>query len=151
VNNYNDAMATNKYDGEWNDDKIHGHVTFPNGGTYDGEWKESKWYCHGVYTPANGSKYDGEWKDNNEHGCGVFTDDATGLAKISRVGALISKTRSTLGLRKNRLAPGETGYIQARSKALKKWPPPAPAPIPRPGRELVRKSRGISTPVNIRS
>jgi hypothetical protein len=96
-------MATNKYDGEWNDDKIHGHITFPNGGTYDGEWKESKWYCHGVYTPANGSKYDGElkdgkiggsftdanvdkydgeWKDNNnKHGCGVFTDGANGLAK----------------------------------------------------------------------
>ena len=65
----------NKYDGEWKDDKKHGHgvYTFANGTIYDGKWKNDNKHGHGVQTWADGTKYDGNWDNGNYRGYGIKT------------------------------------------------------------------------------
>ena len=56
----------NVYEGEWRDDKRHGHgkCTFSTGDVYEGEWKDGKKHGRGKYTYSTGDVYEGEWKDN---------------------------------------------------------------------------------------
>jgi len=47
-------------------------ATYDNGNVYDGQWKDDKMHGHGVYTTSDGV-YDGQWKDGDQHGHGVYT------------------------------------------------------------------------------
>ncbi len=65
-----------KYDGEWKDNKRHGHgiLTRPDGTKYVGEWAENKPHGQGVLITAEGMIYTGEWKNGKRNGYGVYTD-----------------------------------------------------------------------------
>ena len=64
-----------KYEGEWKDDKMHGHgtYTFHDGDKYEGEWKDDKMHGQGIYTWANREKYVGDFKYGKQHGQGTNT------------------------------------------------------------------------------
>ena len=65
----------NKYVGEWQFGKMHGHgtYTYPKKYKYVGEWKEAKIHGYGTHTWADGTKYVGGWKDKKPNGKGVLT------------------------------------------------------------------------------
>mmetsp|Transcript_43086 Transcript_43086/g.105349 ORF Transcript_43086/g.105349 Transcript_43086/m.105349 type:complete len:161 (+) Transcript_43086:67-549(+) len=66
----------NEYEGEWVQDKMHGHglFKFMSGDTYDGAWAANKFQGQGKYMWNNGAYYIGEWVDNKMHGEGMFVD-----------------------------------------------------------------------------
>eukprot|EP00898_Chlorokybus_atmophyticus_P002909 jgi/Chlat1/3619/Chrsp237S03612 len=64
------------YDGEWANDKMHGHGVFryASGASYEGEWENNSYQGTGTYKWSDGSRYEGAWRDNRMHGEGVYRD-----------------------------------------------------------------------------
>ena len=50
-----------------------GTAIFPETEKYVGEWKDNKRHGQGTYTYADGDKYAGEYKDDKRHGQGTYT------------------------------------------------------------------------------
>ena len=79
-----------KYNGEWKDNKVHGHGAWNYGyrNKYIGQFKDNKRNGQGTYTYSNGDKYEGKWKDNKAHGQGTYTfgkrDDNLGKLKYGK-------------------------------------------------------------------
>ena len=63
------------YEGEYKDEKYHGHGTYthPDGSKYEGEWKDGKRNGQGTLTSHDRYKYEGKWKDGKRNGQGTFT------------------------------------------------------------------------------
>ena len=56
-----------RYDGEWHEDKMHGHGTYfyrDTGDTYEGGFVHGAREGRGKYTKADGTVTEGEWKAN---------------------------------------------------------------------------------------
>jgi hypothetical protein len=89
--------ATEKYEGEWYEGKMHGRwdillndfsassikyaftcfgcrgcYWYADGGSYDGYWQHGKMHGKGVFQYPNGNKYDGEFVDNLKDGFGIL-------------------------------------------------------------------------------
>jgi len=66
---------TEVYDGEYVEDKRHGHGTLKcaNGNVYVGEFKDGKFHGHGTLKYKNGDVYDGDFVNGQRHGHGTFT------------------------------------------------------------------------------
>lgn len=64
-----------KYDGEWNLDKMEGfgQYEYISGAIYTGYWKNNMQNGQGKYEFPDGSYYEGEWIDHSMHGEGEFT------------------------------------------------------------------------------
>jgi hypothetical protein len=64
-----------KYDGEWKDNKRHGHGVWmrPDGTKYVGEWVNDQPEGEGTLINPDQSSYEGEWKAGKRNGRGVFT------------------------------------------------------------------------------
>ena len=69
------ADGRSRYEGDWRNDKAHGHGvnTSAGGGRYEGNWRNGEGHGHGVYTHTDGRRYDGEWRNDKPHGYGVVT------------------------------------------------------------------------------
>jgi hypothetical protein len=46
---------------------------FDDGNAYDGEWRNDKMHGHGIMTRASGNRYEGDWRDDKRHGRGIYT------------------------------------------------------------------------------
>ena len=67
-----------RYEGNYIDDKRHGHGVqeYGNGDRYEGGWEDGEWHGYGVFVLANGDKREGDWcegmllgpGENREHG-----------------------------------------------------------------------------------
>jgi hypothetical protein len=62
------------YEGEWNDGKRHGQgrLQFPDGAIYEGQWKDDSRYGKGRFQSVDGKIFEGEWRDNQPHGQGRY-------------------------------------------------------------------------------
>eukprot|EP00286_Rhodomonas_abbreviata_P015758 CAMPEP_0181340288 /NCGR_PEP_ID=MMETSP1101-20121128/29756_1 /TAXON_ID=46948 /ORGANISM="Rhodomonas abbreviata, Strain Caron Lab Isolate" /LENGTH=159 /DNA_ID=CAMNT_0023451407 /DNA_START=13 /DNA_END=492 /DNA_ORIENTATION=- len=66
----------NVYEGEWVQDRMHGHglFKFMGGDVYDGDWVQDQFHGQGKYKWKNGAYYIGAWESNKMHGEGMFVD-----------------------------------------------------------------------------
>ena len=86
----------NKYDGEWENDKMSGQgtFTFSNGEKYVGQFKDGKRNGEGTFTFSNGGTYIGEWKDDKENGKGTFILNGIFTKGIYENGVYIGKEKT---------------------------------------------------------
>jgi hypothetical protein len=68
----NGGKGCEEYDGDWEDDKMHGsgRFQFTSGAVYQGAFKNNKMHGLGKIVNADGTSYEGEWCDNLMHGEG---------------------------------------------------------------------------------
>ena len=54
-------FGAEEYDGEWEDDKMHGQgkYVFTSGAEYEGQWSQAKMHGVGKMIYADGTSYDG--------------------------------------------------------------------------------------------
>ena len=73
------------YEGEYKDEKYHGHgtETWSDGDKYEGEFKDGKRNGHGTYTWSDGGKYVGKFKDGEYHGNGKVKEHSPYLMERS--------------------------------------------------------------------
>jgi hypothetical protein len=89
----------NKYVGEWQLGKMHGHgtYTYPKKYKYVGEWKEAKIDGYGTHTWSDGTKYVGMWKNRKANGRGVLTKpNGKSLEGFWEKGRLLIKEKRTV-------------------------------------------------------
>ena len=69
-------IGSEEYDGEWDDDLMHGHGTYKytSGAVYQGQWVKGKQHGFGKIQYPDGSGYEGSWVNNLMHGEGIYTD-----------------------------------------------------------------------------
>ena len=69
-------LGTEEYDGEWNNDQMHGrgNYKFTSGNEYNGEWCNNVMNGFGKMLYADGSSYEGNWENNQMSGEGVYID-----------------------------------------------------------------------------
>jgi len=74
----NRKKATEVYDGEWENDKMHGFgaYSYGDGSTYEGYWIDGRRHNYGQLRYANGNEYKGEFACGKKEGVGtlVFID-----------------------------------------------------------------------------
>lgn len=49
-----------------------GTMTHDNGNKYEGEWEYDKMHGYGTWLCASGGRFDGEWKEDKKHGQGKY-------------------------------------------------------------------------------
>ena len=52
--------------------------SWKDGTKYEGEWKDNKMHGHGIFISRKGNMYIGEFKDHKQHGQGTATNKLTG-------------------------------------------------------------------------
>lgn len=69
-------MGVEEYDGDWEEDEMHGEGTykFTSGNVYSGAWDKGVMAGFGRMVYADGSSYEGTWRDNLMHGEGTYID-----------------------------------------------------------------------------
>ena len=74
--NYHSDAGQEEYEGDWEEDLMHGYGTYKytSGAVYSGQWSKGKQNGQGKMQFPDGSSYEGSWVDNLMHGEGVYTD-----------------------------------------------------------------------------
>ena len=76
TNTLGHQVGGEEYDGEWNEDQMHGQGTYKytSGNVYSGDWANGMMEGFGKMVYADGSSYEGTWSNNLMHGDGVYID-----------------------------------------------------------------------------
>jgi len=69
-----DAEGRLKYNGEWQNHKLHGKgkMLWRDGRKYEGNWEYDKRNGKGMMIWEDGSKYEGDWKNEKRNGSGIM-------------------------------------------------------------------------------
>lgn len=69
--------GSEEYEGDWQEDKMHGHgrYSFTSGAVYTGDWSKGKMQGQGTMVNVDGTSYEGEWLNGLMHGVGVYFDN----------------------------------------------------------------------------
>jgi hypothetical protein len=134
INNaHGNQVGDEEYDGQWNDDQMHGYGTyrFTSGNVYTGNWENGLMNGNGKMEYCDGSVYDGEWTNNLMNGEGIYVDRDrikwTGIFVNGQFDSKIQKKLKTEKVVKDKIATFEKAsrvffsqFSEAFSKSDKK-------------------------------